>query len=101
MSTSDPHRVEGPGPHLPLPMLVVTAALLAAPLVGLLWVASYAKAEPRLFGFPFFFWYQFAWVFLAATCTSIAYQIVVRHERRRREYTAATRRSTPDAGAGR
>lgn len=83
--------------RLPTPLLVLTAVLLAAPLVGLLWVSSYARDEPRLFGFPFFYWYQFAWVFVAAATTSLAYQIVVRHERRRR----ADATTTPDAGADR
>lgn len=70
--------------RLPTPLLLLVAALLAAPLVALLWVSSYAKEEPRLFGFPFFYWYQFAWVFITAATTSIAYAVVVRHERRRR-----------------
>ena len=36
--------------------------LLVAPFVGLLWLPLYAKADPELFGIPFFYWYQFAWV---------------------------------------
>ena len=39
--------------------------LLVGIVVPLL-VATYAKVEPRLFGFPFFYWYQLLWVFLAA-----------------------------------
>jgi hypothetical protein len=38
--------------------------LLLLPYIGLLWLPFYAKAQPRLLGFPFFYWYQFAWVFL-------------------------------------
>ena len=45
--------------------------LLALPFVGLLWVPFYASVEPRLLGFPFFYWYQFAWVPLAAVLTWI------------------------------
>jgi hypothetical protein len=37
-------------------------ALLLIPFVGLLWVPFYNFLEPSLFGFPFFYWYQFAWV---------------------------------------
>jgi len=36
--------------------------LLLLPFVGLLWVPFYNFAEPSLFGFPFFYWYQLAWV---------------------------------------
>ena len=38
--------------------------LLLLPYIGLLWMPFYAKADPRLWGFPFFYWYQFLWVFL-------------------------------------
>jgi len=38
--------------------------LLLLPYIGLLWLPFYAKAEPGLWGFPFFYWYQFLWVFL-------------------------------------
>jgi hypothetical protein len=38
------------------------AWLLLLPFIGLLWVPFYNSAEPSLFGFPFFYWYQIAWV---------------------------------------
>jgi hypothetical protein len=63
------------------PAYVVAGILLAAPFVALLWVTSYAKDEPRLWGFPFFYWYQLAWVFGAALLTYIAYLLVRRSER--------------------
>jgi hypothetical protein len=43
--------------------------LLLVPYVGLLWVPFYARAKPELFGFPFFYWYQFAWVPITAIVT--------------------------------
>jgi hypothetical protein len=43
--------------------------LLVAPFVGLLWVPFYAHLTPKLFGFPFFYWYQFAWVPVTALVT--------------------------------
>jgi uncharacterized protein DUF3311 len=46
--------------------------------VALLWVGSYAKPTPKLWGFPFFYWYQFLWVFLAAGCTYAAYVLLNR-----------------------
>ena len=36
--------------------------LLLLPFVGLLWVPFYNGTLPSLFGFPFFYWYQFLWV---------------------------------------
>jgi len=36
--------------------------MLLIPFVGLLWVPFYNQAVPELFGFPFFYWYQFVWV---------------------------------------
>ena len=35
--------------------------------------ALYADDEPELWGFPFFYWYQFAWVFLASVFTYAAH----------------------------
>lgn len=53
----------------------VSYLLLLVPFVGLLWVPFYARTEPELFGFPFFYWYQFAWVFVAVILTAIVYRI--------------------------
>jgi hypothetical protein len=36
--------------------------LLAVPYFALLLVPLYNMNEPSLFGFPFFYWYQMAWV---------------------------------------
>jgi membrane protein implicated in regulation of membrane protease activity len=65
--------------------LVAVAILIAAPIVALMWVSSYARETPRLWGMPFFYWYQFLWVFLAAGCTYAAYRIVLATSPRRRE----------------
>ena len=66
---------------LPPGILAVVAVLLLAPFVALLWVGSYAKDEPRLWGFPFFYWYQLMWVFIASASTYVAY-VLVRNARR-------------------
>ena len=58
-------------------LLVVAGILLAIPIVALLWVSSYARETPRLWGFPFFFWYQFLWVFICAACTYAAHRLVL------------------------
>jgi hypothetical protein len=50
--------------------------LLLVPFVGLLWVPLYADQDPELFGFPFFYWYQFAWVPVTALITWIVFRRV-------------------------
>jgi hypothetical protein len=47
--------------------------LLLLPYIFLLWPPLYARTEPTLFGFPFFYWYQFLWVPIAAALTGIVY----------------------------
>ena len=48
--------------------------LLLVPFIALLWVAFDAKVTPKVFGFPFFYWYQFLWVPLTALITIIVYR---------------------------
>lgn len=59
----------------------LAALCLAVPYPAMLWVGSYASAEPALFGFPFFYWYQLLWIPLSVVCTAVAYLLVVRWER--------------------
>jgi len=39
------------------------------PFVGLSWLPFDNHNEPRMFGFPFFYWYQLAWVPVTALLT--------------------------------
>lgn len=48
-------------------------ALLLAPFAGLLWPPFYAKATPEIFGLPFFYAYQFAWIVGSAALTGAVY----------------------------
>jgi hypothetical protein len=48
--------------------------ILLLPFIGLLWLPFYNKAEPQLWGFPFFYWYQFIWVFVTSFLIWIVYQ---------------------------
>ena len=59
-------------------LLALAAVLLAIPVIALMWVSSYSKVEPRLWGFPFFIWYQFLWVFLCSALTYTAYRLVLK-----------------------
>lgn len=47
--------------------------ILVLPLIGLLFPGLYARSTPELFGFPFFYWYQIAWVLITGLLTAIAY----------------------------
>jgi hypothetical protein len=47
--------------------------LLLIPVVALALPFLYSHVSPELFGFPFFYWYQFAWVPLTALITGIVY----------------------------
>ena len=52
---------------------IVIAVLLAASLVGTLWVPFYNHTSPALGGFPFFYWYQLMWVPIVAILAGSAY----------------------------
>jgi hypothetical protein len=47
--------------------------LLAVPFLALAFPILYAHQEPVLFGLPFFYWYQFAWLFVTVLITWIVY----------------------------
>ncbi len=57
-----------------LVLVLLTPAVVLPLLVGI-----YARTDPELFGFPFFFWFQFALIPVAAVLTTAAYQLT-RHE---------------------
>jgi len=48
-------------------------ALFALPTVAMLLVPAYAGARPELAGFPFFYWYQLAWIVIGAALTAVVY----------------------------
>lgn len=58
-------------------VLVIVGLCLVGPFVALLWVSSYAHSSPELWGLPFFYWYQFLWVFLAAVLTYAAHRLLL------------------------
>jgi hypothetical protein len=57
---------------------------LLAPFVGLLWPPFYAKDDPRIGGFPFFYWYQFLWVLIGVAVTALVYLAATPRSRPRR-----------------
>ena len=56
--------------------MLAGVSLLLLPFVSLLWVASYDRALPALAGIPFFYWYQLAWVGLAAVLVGVAAKLI-------------------------
>ena len=38
-----------------------------------LYVPLYNTIEPTLFGFPFFYWFQLAWIFVSMIITAFVY----------------------------
>lgn len=49
-------------------------AALAVPYLALCFPQLYARATPALLGFPFFYWYQFAWVILTSILLGLVYR---------------------------
>lgn len=74
-------------------LLAVAGVCLLVPVVALMWVSSYAKETPRLGGIPFFFWYQFAWVFVTSALTYTAHRLVLAARGRKAD---GTRREVAD-----
>ena len=73
----DSARVEPGVPHTDKGKLVAAGVLLLIPIVALMWVPFYARETPKLFDFPFFIWYQFAWVFLCSAMTWTAFKLTL------------------------
>ena len=52
---------------------ILVAALLAPAVVLPLWVPLYDREDPSLFGFPFYYWFQFLLIVVAVALTVPAY----------------------------
>ena len=39
----------------------------------ILWPPFYNRAEPTVFGIPFFYWFQMLWVLVSAVTTAVVY----------------------------
>jgi hypothetical protein len=49
--------------------------LFVLPFVAMLWVPSYNRLTPDLFGFPFYYWYQLLWVLISAAIAGVIYKV--------------------------
>ncbi len=84
MSSDSPRdRSARIGP-LPIRTKIIAGILIAIPLLALALVPTYSRRTPSLLGFPFFYWYQLLWVFLASCFTWAAYVVIARARGERR-----------------
>jgi hypothetical protein len=49
--------------------------LLLVPYLALCFPQWYARSTPEMFGFPFFYWYQFLWVVLTSALLGLYYRL--------------------------
>ena len=75
---------------------IVIVVLLAASLIGTLWVPFYNRLTPTLGDFPFFYWYQLMWVPIVAILSAVAYLLSRLGERN----GATDSAQAPDLGPG-
>jgi hypothetical protein len=66
------------------PLWVVVGVLLVPPIVVPLLVGIYARESPALWGFPFYYWFQFLLIPCAAAFTVAAYYVAKEAVRRDR-----------------
>ena len=66
------------------PTKYAVAVILLIGIVAPLLVSTYDQVEPRLFGFPFFYWYQLLWVFIAAGLCALSFWLLKRESDRHR-----------------
>lgn len=80
--TQPPHdraRTGGSDPRWRLsPTKIAVALILLVGIVAPLLVGTYDSVEPRLLGFPFFYWYQLLWVFIAAGLCGLSFYLLKR-----------------------
>jgi hypothetical protein len=54
--------------------------LLILPFIGTLLPWIYNRAEPSLFGLPFFYWYQLAWLLITAALLGVVLYLTRGHD---------------------
>ncbi len=60
----------------------VAYALLLGECIVILVPSVYGRLTPKLFGIPFFYWFQLAWIIAAMVITGLAYLIMPPNRRR-------------------
>jgi hypothetical protein len=57
---------------------IAVAVLLLIPCVALALVPTYSRQTPKLWGWPFFYWYQVLWVLITPVLTYAAFKLIQR-----------------------
>jgi uncharacterized membrane protein len=83
MSHSDPSP--SPSPRSDRGRWTLIVVLLLPAIVVPLLVPLYARTDPELFGFPFYFWFQLALIPAAVVLTATAFQLSRTSPPRRRD----------------
>jgi Protein of unknown function (DUF3311) len=52
--------------------------LLLVPMLLVIWPPLFNKVDPKLFGIPFFYWFQLAVIPIGVACTVLVYQATAR-----------------------
>ena len=60
----------------------VAYALLLGECLVILIPSVYGRATPKLFGIPFFYWFQLLWIIVGMVVTGIAHLLIERAEAR-------------------
>jgi hypothetical protein len=74
-----------PTPRRSTGLWVVIVLILIPPVVVPLWVPLYDKSDPTLWGFPFFYWFQFLLILCSAVLTIVALLLSQVADRKDRE----------------
>jgi hypothetical protein len=74
-----------PTSRRPTGLWAVIVVILIPPVVVPLWVPLYDKQDPTLWGFPFFYWFQFLLILCSAVLTIVAFLLSQFADRRDRE----------------
>src|SRR5579863_6006456 len=79
----------------------IAYALLLGECLVILIPSVYGRAAPKLFGIPFFYWFQLLWIIVGMVVTGIAYLLVERADRGGEDATPAATAPAHDFGGGR
>lgn len=78
----------------------IVSFLFLAQFVALLWVGSYASADPEFYGIPFFYWYSILWLIIGAISMGVAFALLRHHDPHEVSAPDAGEvRTTPGGGA--
>jgi uncharacterized membrane protein len=94
---SGSHRVGSPGRRMTGAWAAV-ALLLAVGILVPLMVFLYDSATPTLWGFPFYYWFQFLMIPVVSLLTFLAFRISLVATRRDRESLGMPAEPAPDEG---